>query len=78
MKVHVKPYGIAREILGGSQELEITGNHVADLRRALNASYPALSGLSSLMVAVNAQYASDETILKPTDEVVLIPPVSGG
>lgn len=78
MKVHVKPYGIAREILGGAQELEIPGIHVGDLRKALISSYPALSDLTSLMVAVNAQYATDETILKPTDEVVLIPPVSGG
>jgi len=29
-------------------------------------------------VAVNTEYADDNTVLCPNDEIVLIPPVSGG
>jgi len=78
MKVRVKAYGIAREILGGSCEIEIPGDNVGALRQTLIREYPALSDLASLMVAVNEQYAGDETPLHANDEVVLIPPVSGG
>ena len=40
---------------------------------------PVLAGISpSLSIAVNEEYATDERILKPGDEVALIPPVSGG
>jgi molybdopterin converting factor small subunit len=30
------------------------------------------------MFAVNSQYATDSTVLCPTDEIACIPPVSGG
>lgn len=78
MKVRVKSYGIAREIAGHDFEIEVDGNTVGDLRKAILSYYPALAGLSSLMIAVNAAYAEEETFIGPADEVVLIPPVSGG
>jgi molybdopterin converting factor small subunit len=31
-----------------------------------------------LFIAVNQNYAADDAALKETDEIVLIPPVSGG
>lgn len=78
MKIRIKAYGIAREILGGSVELEFGGTTVLDLRHALLAAHPKLIGLSSLLVAVNQNYAADEVRLTEEDEVVIIPPVSGG
>ncbi|MFL5488817.1 MAG: MoaD/ThiS family protein [Gemmatimonadaceae bacterium] len=33
---------------------------------------------SSLRVAVNRRFASQDQVLRPTDEVALIPPVAGG
>lgn len=78
MKVRVKSYGIAREIAGSDFEIEINGKTVGDLRMAILTSYPALAGLSSLMIAVNAAYAEEDKSIGPADEVVLIPPVSGG
>ena len=32
----------------------------------------------SLYIAVNKEYAKDDLVLKETDEIALIPPVSGG
>ncbi|MBL7863400.1 MAG: MoaD/ThiS family protein [Cyclobacteriaceae bacterium] len=78
MKVRIKAYGIARDITGGTLDLEFDGQTVAHLRKSLYERYPALSGLASMMVAVNQQYAGNEVALHADDEIVLIPPVSGG
>jgi molybdopterin synthase catalytic subunit len=37
-----------------------------------------LIGDTRVVMAVNREYASDETLLQPEDELALIPPVSGG
>ncbi len=78
MKIRIKAYGIAREIMGSSVELEFSGVTVLDLRKALLDKHPELVGLSSLLVAVNQNYAADGARLGENDEVVIIPPVSGG
>ena len=79
MKCRIKTFGIARDILGGKEViLEINGNKVADLRNGLSKHYPKLESLNALFIAVNQNYAEDETELKEADEIALIPPVSGG
>ncbi len=79
MKYKIKTFGIARDILGAKEVgLEVNGNQVADLRKHLSVHYPALNDLNSLLIAVNLSYAGDDTQLKESDEIVLIPPVSGG
>ena len=79
MKCRIKTFGIARDILGSKELiLEISGNTVADLRNDLSKQYPKLESLNSLFIAVNQNYAEGETELKETDEIALIPPVSGG
>ena len=79
MKCKIKTFGIARDILG-SKELvfEIDGNTLMDLRSSLSKKYPELESLNSLFIAVNQSYAEDETVLNESDEIALIPPVSGG
>ena len=78
-KFKVRAFGITKEILGGRENIvEVEGQTIADLRRELLQKYPALESLRSLMVAVNNVYAEDSAILADTDEIALIPPVSGG
>lgn len=79
MKCKIKTFGIARDILG-SKELTVVvnGNKVIDLRNDLAKQYPKLESLNSLFIAVNQNYAEDETVLNESDEIALIPPVSGG
>ncbi len=80
MTIQLISYGIARDILG-SKELSYTlpeQTSVADLLKALESDYPTLSGLASLKVAVNGSYALASQVISEQDEVVLIPPVSGG
>ena len=79
MKYTIKTFGITKDILGGrSVTLEVEGNTVADLRKHLNSLYPSLIELRSLFIAVNKKYAEDDIALNETDEIALIPPVSGG
>ena len=55
------------------------GDTVADLRRAITASYPELQGIIEQAVfAINTDYASESTEIRAEDEIACIPPVSGG
>ena len=80
MQINILPFGITREIVGEvtvnlSEEDKIT---VGRFRNTLFQRYPALERLQSLAIAINGEYAADDQIIQPGDEVVLIPPVSGG
>ncbi|WP_077405811.1 MoaD/ThiS family protein [Cellulophaga omnivescoria] len=75
-------FGITKDIIGSSV-LDITNftntqKTVGDLHSYLQKTYPDLKKLSSLAIAVNNSYAEESTTLKETDEIALIPPVSGG
>jgi len=49
------------------------------LKRKINELYPAISAQGILMaVAVNAEMATDKSILNDFDEIALLPPISGG
>ena len=73
-------FGIARDILGGkSHEITVEGPlTVQGLLDRLKEIYPDFEKLASLKVAVNTEYASHDQVMQPEDEIVLIPPVSGG
>lgn len=78
-KYRIKAFGITREILGGKEMVvEVPGATVQELRALLYARYPRLQGLRSLLIAVNNEYAGEADWLAETDEIALIPPVSGG
>lgn len=80
MKLNVKAFGIAKDIVGGASidvELEI-GASVADLLAQMEEQFPEFSKLASLAIAVNAVYAERSQIIQSSDEVVIIPPVAGG
>lgn len=78
-KYSVKAFGITKEILGQRDVIiEAQATTVAELRHYLVGKYPQLVGLKSLFIAVNNNYADEQTGLKETDEIALIPPVSGG
>lgn len=80
MNCTIKAFGITREIVG-SRVLEIEmpdGHTVAALKSELIKRYPAFLGLQSMYIAVNQQYAEEESVLQEGDEIALIPPVNGG
>jgi MoaE-MoaD fusion protein len=81
MKVRIKFFAILRERAGvGEVSKEIAaGSTVADLWRELQRQYPKLDvpGIR-LLYAVNQNYVSVDHKLCDNDEVVFVPPVSGG
>lgn len=80
MKLNVKLYGITKEIIGQTElEYHLSSSpNVSSLQKELKREFPELGRLKSLMIAVNGEYAPQDFVLNEQDEVVLIPPVSGG
>ena len=81
MKVRVKFFAILRGRAGTAavtRELA-DGSTVAELWRELQKDYPKLDvpGIR-MLYAVNQNYVNLDQPLKDQDEVVFIPPVSGG
>jgi molybdopterin converting factor subunit 1 len=81
MEVRVRLFASLREAAGRQQvALELPpGASAEDAWQALVATCPALGKRrSSLAASVNRRYADFDTPLQDGDEVVFIPPVSGG
>jgi len=81
MKVKVKFFAILREKVGtGEVTKEIgEGSTVRELWEALQREYPKLAPVEMrLLYAVNRDYVNADYVLKERDEVVFVPPVSGG
>lgn len=80
MKINILCFGITREIVGCFEYAILLNKNdtVAILKQKLISLYPDFEKLKSLRIAVNSEYVTETTILKIGDEVVLIPPVSGG
>jgi molybdopterin converting factor subunit 1 len=81
VRVRVRLFAALREELGETERVmelppEAT---VADAWEALAGERPALRGRrAGLAAAVNRRYAPFDTPLAENDELVFIPPVSGG
>ncbi|MEO1053520.1 MAG: molybdopterin converting factor subunit 1 [Bacteroidota bacterium] len=81
MRIQILSFGIAKDIIGGSTtEIEIPDdqNTVGHLKSKIIDQYPRFEDLRSLKIAVNNEYAQDEQSISAEDEIVIIPPVSGG
>ena len=81
MKLTVRLFAMLRESAGSdSIEIELPEDATAADAVAAVGERPGLEILDRLPVrlAVNREYATDETRLSPGDELALIPPVSGG
>lgn len=81
MKVRVKFFAILRERAGTAEVTKEVADSstVADLWRTLQQDYPKLDvpGIR-LLYAVNQNYVGLDHRLNDNDEVVFVPPVSGG
>jgi sulfur-carrier protein len=81
MRVRVRFFAALRETVG-REDLELDlpeGSTPEEVWRRLVAGHPELAPYrKSLAAAVNRRYASFASPLSPGDELVFIPPVSGG
>jgi len=81
VRVRVRFFAGIREVVGRPEaQVDLPeGATAADLWSRLAAEHPALAARrAGLAAAVNRRYAGLETALGDGDEVVFVPPVSGG
>lgn len=81
MRVRVRLFASLREAAGGSErQLDLPEGATAEAAwQSLVGELPALvPRRAGLAVAVNRAYAGFDTELQEADEVVFLPPVSGG
>jgi molybdopterin converting factor subunit 1 len=81
MTFNILTFGIAKDIIGArtlTLNIEISDFTVAALKAQIVQLYPAFQNLYAFAIAVNTEYADDDLVLNTTDEIVIIPPVSGG
>ena len=71
--------GIAEKLNRGELVLDKQEITVAELRNWLVTEYPELGDdVKRAMIAVNEEFAEEDTRIVSSDVVALIPPVSGG
>ncbi len=81
MRVRVRLFARAKDLAGASSvALDLPdGATIGQLRRHLAKEQPALAVLlERSALAVNDEFAVDETPLSPGADVAVLPPVSGG
>lgn len=80
IRMKILAFGIAKDIVGGpTVDIAVAdGISVLELKKLVLNDYPAFEKLTALSIAVNNEYADDTQVISREDEVVLIPPVSGG
>ena len=74
-------FGITKDITGTNRLIVPVSEGISTvgaLKQWLAQQYPALGKLRSLAVAVDNEYAKDDQPLTGSNEIALIPPVSGG
>lgn len=73
-------FGIVQDIVGASRiEKHITEEiSVAKLQEDMLKEFPELKDIKKFAVAINETYATENEMIKNTDIVAIIPPVSGG
>jgi molybdopterin converting factor subunit 1 len=80
--IKVLLFATLREIAGGKKSIEVDLPEeatVGDLKVEVARLYPQLTvSMQTVLVAVNREFAFDETVLREGVEVALFPPVSGG
>lgn len=81
MTITVQLFARARELAKAGEAIVALadGATVGDLRAALANRLPALRELLAVSrIAVNHEFTADSNAIHTTDEVAVIPPVSGG
>ncbi|MCB9909303.1 MAG: molybdenum cofactor biosynthesis protein MoaE [Planctomycetes bacterium] len=81
MKLCIRLFAVLRE-RAGTHEVSLDdlpdGITVAELKLRLGQAFPELGDLSSVAGVVGTEYVREDRVLLASDEVALLPPVSGG
>lgn len=80
MKLNLRAFGIAKDIIGGTHlvfDLK-EGENISALKTALCATFPHFEKLVKFSFAVDEEFQDEDFILTENQEVVILPPSSGG
>ena len=80
MKIKVLFFGITQDLIG-NHTIDLNINNiisVAEFKTKLFEQFTNLNKFPNFAVAVNEQYANEDTLVNDKDIVAVIPPVSGG
>lgn len=80
MTIQLLFFGITQDLVGNhTVDLNIDNTiSVAELKSELFKQFPNLNKFPNFAIAVNEQYANEDTLVNDKDVVAVIPPVSGG
>lgn len=80
MKIKLLFFGITQDLVGNHTiDLNIENTiTVAELKFMLFEQFPNLNKFPNFAIAVNEQYANENTLINDKDIIAIIPPVSGG
>jgi molybdopterin synthase sulfur carrier subunit len=81
MKIHVQFFSRLRDLVGRSEmDLEVPANGTAaDLLDLLYRQTPALREWDkSILIASGVEFVGRDYVLKPNDQISIMPPVQGG
>lgn len=81
MKIKVRFFSYFKDLTGAEETaiMLAPGATIADLTKKVHAKFPKLAGTArSTLIAVGVEYASQDQVLNPEDEVSFFPPVQGG
>lgn len=80
MKIKTIFFGITTDLVNASElQIEVERNTSIDgFKSILKNKFSTLEQIDSYAIAVNEEYAEGEIVLKESDVVAIIPPVSGG
>jgi molybdopterin converting factor subunit 1 len=80
-KIKVRLFAVLKEAVG-KKEIIIavpSGATLKMLKNKILQEYPSLNSFSNkFILSVNLKVATDDTIITPSDEIAILPPVSGG
>ena len=82
--ITIKLFGLIKTLAGNQTELTVALNghrRVKDLVAVLDATYPQVGELihtKRVLISVNQEIAHDDTEIRESDEVALLPPFAGG
>ena len=82
--ITVRLFGMTKLMAGNRAELSVSllgGRQVKDLVAALDASHPDIAELihkKKIQVSVNHEIAHNDTTVRDSDDVALLPPFAGG
>jgi molybdopterin converting factor small subunit len=80
-KIDLRLYASVKDLLGKDRiDLDWIDNMTAgDVRKKLSESFPILSVVNTqFTISVNRRVVGDRELIQKTDELAILPPISGG